>query len=148
MEDAMRPRPYLRAYMAGIVVPTLFLLVIVTVDAYQRYYFEVPNQFVLGYSTAPLERAILFPMAIVPNVWGAWNMFYLRIRSRVPWSVGVHGSLLVLLLIPGGVALARAFDVFTIQLQFALPMVPIGMGIYYLAWKHLVGRLNAEMGIA
>jgi hypothetical protein len=46
------------------------------------------------------------------------------------------------------VALARAFDVFTIQLQFALPMVPIGMGIYYLAWKHLVGRLNAEMGIA
>lgn len=144
----MRPRPYLRAYMAGIVVPTLFLLVVMTVDAYHRYYFEVPNQFVLGLPAAPLERAILFPMAIVPNVWGAWNMLYLRIRHRVRWSLSVHGSLLPLLLIPGGAALARALDVFTIQLQFALPMVPIGMGIYYLAWKHLVGRLNAEMGIA
>jgi hypothetical protein len=27
-------------------------------------------------------------------------------------------------------------------------MVPIGMAVYYLAWKHLVGRLNAELGIA
>jgi hypothetical protein len=39
MEDVMRPRPYLRAYMAGIVVPTLFLLVVMSVDAYHRYYF-------------------------------------------------------------------------------------------------------------
>lgn len=144
----MRPRPYLRAYMAGIVVPTLFLLVIMTIDAYHRYYFEVPNQFVLAWPAAPLERAILFPMAIVPNVWGAWNMLYLRLRTRVRWSLSVHGALLPLVLIPGGAALARALDVFTIQLQFALPMVPIGMAIYYLAWKHLVGRLNAEMGIA
>ena len=30
----MRTRPYLRAYMAGIVVPTLFLLVVVAVDAF------------------------------------------------------------------------------------------------------------------
>jgi hypothetical protein len=109
---------------------------------------EVESDLLERFVHGDQERAILFPMAIVPNVWGAWNMLYLRIRSRVPWSVGVHGSLLVLLLIPGGVALARAFDVFTIQLQFALPMVPIGMAIYYLAWKHLVGRLNAEMGIA
>ena len=29
-----------------------------------------------------------------------------------------------------------------------LPMFPIGMGVYYLAWKDLVGFLNAEMGIA
>jgi len=144
----VRPRPYLRAYMAGIVVPTLFLLVIMTIDAYHRYYFEVPNQFVLAWPAAPLERAILFPMAIVPNVWGAWNMLYLRLRTRVRWSLSVHGALLPLVLIPGGAALARALDVFTIQLQFALPMVPIGMAIYYLAWKHLVGRLNAEMGIA
>lgn len=144
----MRPRPYLRAYMAGIVVPTLFLLVVMSVDAYHRYYFEVPNQFVLGLPAAPLERAILFPMAIVPNVWGAWNMLYLRIRQRVGWSLSVHGALLPLLLVPGGAALARALDAFSIQLQFALPMIPIGMAIYYLAWKHLVGRLNAEMGIA
>jgi len=27
-------------------------------------------------------------------------------------------------------------------------MIPIGMGVYYLVWKYLVGRLNEEMGIA
>jgi hypothetical protein len=144
----MRPHPYLRAYMAGIVVPTLFLLVIMLVDAYQRFYFEVPNQFVLGLPAHPLERALLFPMAIVPNAWGVWNMLNLALRSRVRLPLGVHGSLLVLILIPGGVALARALDTFSIQLRFAVPMIPIGMGVYYLAWKYLVEPLNHEMGIA
>jgi hypothetical protein len=27
-------------------------------------------------------------------------------------------------------------------------MLPVGMAIYYLVWKHVVGALNAEMGIA
>jgi hypothetical protein len=39
-------------------------------------------------------------------------------------------------------------DTFTIQWRFALPMFPIGMAVYYLAWKYGVGRLNAEVGIA
>jgi hypothetical protein len=51
-------------------------------------------------------------------------------------------------LIPGGVALARVLDVFTIQLRYALPITPIGMAVYYLAWKFLVEFLNEEMGIA
>jgi len=144
----MRPHPYLRAYMAGIVVPTMFLLVIMSVDAYHRFYFEVSNQFVLGLPARPLERALLFPMAIVPNVWGLWNMLYLALRSRVRLPIGAHGSLLVLVILPCGVLLARTLDVFTIQWRFALPMVPIGMAIYYLAWKHIVGFLNEEMGIA
>jgi len=29
-----------------------------------------------------------------------------------------------------------------------LPMVPVGMTVYYLAWKYLVGFLNQEVGIA
>jgi len=133
--------------MAGIVVPTLFLLVTMTFDAYHRYYFEVPNQFVLGLPAHPLDRALLFPMAIVPNAWGAWNMLYLALRSRVRLPLGVHGSLLVLVLIPGGVAVARVLDSFAIQLQFAAPMIPIGMGVYYLAWKYPVRFLNEELGI-
>jgi len=144
----MRPHPYLRAYMAGIVVPTLFLLVIMAIFAYQRYYFEVPNQFVIPLPSRPLERAIIFPMAVVPNVWGLWNILYLALRPRVRMTLGVHGALLPLVLMPGGVGLARALDVFTIQWQFALPMVPIGMAVYYLAWKYIVGFLNEEMGIA
>src|SRR3989304_8898342 len=124
----MRTHPYLRAYMAGIVVPTVFLLVIMLVDAYHRFYFEVPNQFVLGLPAFPLERAILFPMAIVPNAWGAWNMLYLALRSRVRLPLGVHGSLLVLILIPGGVALARVPGGVRIQVQVVGPLAPVGHG--------------------
>ena len=87
-------------------------------------------------------------MALVPNIWGVWNMLYASVRSRVGWSLAAHGALLPLLLIPGGVTLARVFDVFTIQMRFALPVFPIGMAVYYLAWKYLVGFLNKEMGIA
>ncbi len=144
----MRPHPYLRAYMAGIVGPTLFLLVVVAFDAYQRLYFEVPNQFVLGLPARPLDRAFLFPMAVVPNAWGLWNMLYLGLRGRLRLPLGIFGSVLVLLLIPGGVALTRLLDSFTIQMQFAVPMIPIGMAVYYLAWKYLVGFLNEELGIA
>jgi len=63
-------------------------------------------------------------------------------------SLGVHGAILPLVLIPGGMALARSLDVFGIQMRYALPIIPIGVGIYYLAWKFLVGFLNKEMGIA
>jgi hypothetical protein len=144
----MKPHPYLRAYMAGIVVPTLFLLVVVAIDAYQKYYFEVSNQFVIPLASRPLDRALLFPMAIVPNVWGLWNMLRVRLRPPLRLPIGAHGALLVPLLIPGGIALARAFDPFTIQWAFALPMLPVGMAIYYLAWKYVVGFLNQEVGIA
>jgi len=148
MEGIMRPHLYLRAYMAGIVVPTLLLLVSMTVFAFFRFYFEVPSQFVLAMPAWPLARAIVFPMAIVPNAWGLWNMLFLALRPRLHLSLGLHGALLPLLLIPGGVALARVFDVFGIQMQYALPIILIGMGLYYLAWKFLVGFLNEEMGLA
>jgi hypothetical protein len=144
----MRVRPYLRAYMAGIVVPTIFLLFVAAIDAYQKYYFEVSNQFVIPLASRPLDRAILLPMAVVPNVWGLWNMLYLKLRRRAHLSIGTHGALLVLLLIPGGIVLARFLDTFAIQWRFALPMIPIGMALYYLAWKYIVGFLNEEMGIA
>jgi len=144
----MRPHPYLRAYMAGIVVPTVSLLGIMMVFAYEQYYFEVPDQFVVPLPGRPLERAFLFPMAVVPNVWGMWNVLHVALRSRVRLPLGVHGALLPLILMPGGVALARVLDVFTIQWRFTLPMVPIGMAVYYLAWKYLVGFLNEEVGIA
>ena len=49
---------------------------------------------------------------------------------------------------PGGIALAGAVDTFTIQWRFALPMLPIGGVLYYLAWKYCVGFLNEELGIA
>jgi hypothetical protein len=146
----MRPHPYLRAYMAGILVPTLFLLVIMSVYSLFRFrlYLEVPSQFVLAMPARPLTRAMVFPMAIVPNLWGAWNVLHLKLRSRVRVSLGAFGSILPVMLFPGGIALARLLDVFTIQWWLAIPIIPIGMAVYYLAWKYLVGFLNEEMGIA
>jgi len=79
---------------------------------------------------------------------GLWNMLYLALRSRLHLSLGLYGAVLPLVLIPGGVVLARLFDVFGIQTQYALPIIPIGVGLYYLAWKFLVGFLNKEIGIA
>src|SRR5687767_13579025 len=107
----MKPHPFVRAYMAGIAVPTFMLIFILTVYAYNRFYFEVSSQFVIPLPGEPLDRAIVFPMAVVPNMWGAWNMLYLALRSRLKWSLGVHGAILPLLLMPLGFALASALDV-------------------------------------
>ena len=89
----MRPHPYLRAYMAGILVPTLFLIVILAVLTFYRFYLylEVPSQFILGLPARPLERAIVFPMAVVPNLWGVWNMVHLATKSRTHLPIGPHG---------------------------------------------------------
>ena len=144
----MKPHPFIRAYMAGIAAPTAMLVIILTVYAYNRFYFEVSSQFVIPLPGAPLDRAIVFPMAVVPNLWGLWNILHLALRSRMRVSIGVHGALLPLVLMPLGIALASSLDVFHIQWQYALPMIPVGMAIYYLAWKYLVGFLNREVGIA
>ena len=68
----MNQHPYLRAYMAGIVVPTLVLLVAVTVFTFARYVCNVP---------VPIERVIVFPLAIVPNLWGLWNIIYIALLA-------------------------------------------------------------------
>jgi hypothetical protein len=135
----MHAHPYLRAYMAGITVPTLFLLVAITVFTLVRYTLHVPT---------PIERVIVFPMAVVPNVWGAWNMLYLWLRSRRSLSVGIHGALLPFLLAPAGFLLAEALGVTFLTPLRAATGFPVALTIYYLAWKHLVGFLNKLVGVA
>ena len=152
----MRPHPYLRAYMAGIVVPTVFLLVVVTVFA--MFLAVLPpvdvqpgaeNGAVLGtlLQLASMGRALIFPMAVVPNLWGVWNMLYLTVRRRTTLPLGLHGALLPVLLVPSGMTLARAFGVFRIEAALLVPFAAIVMIVYYLVWKHIVGFLNREMGI-
>jgi len=57
-------------------------------------------------------------------------------------------SLIPALLVPSGIFLARTTELFSIQMWYALPTIPVGMAMYYLVWKFLVGSLNAEVGIA
>jgi hypothetical protein len=145
----MRPHPYLRAYLAGIATPTVFLLLIVTADAVLHAFFHPSLPPDVAGLMPRLERVLPFPMAVVPNLWGLWNIAYAAIHGRRPrWPIGVHGALLVLVLVPAGVVLARAMDVADVTLSAALPVVPIAMAIYYLAWKFIVGFLNTELGVS
>jgi hypothetical protein len=126
---------YLRAYMAGVVVPTIFLLVVAMVFTIARYVYDIP---------VPVERVIVFPMAVVPNVWGLWNVLFVVFRNRLHLSLGLHGAILPVLLAPLGI-------VVTSLLKFSIPgfaahifpvAAPAALILYYFAWKYLVGFLN------
>jgi hypothetical protein len=134
----MNTHPYLRAYMAGIVVPTVFLLVAMTVFTLARFVYQVP---------IPIERVIVFPMAVVPNVWGVWNMLRVAVGGD-RWPIGLHGALLPLLLMPLGLLLLRTFAIDVITPALLAVLAPFAIAVYYLAWKYLVGHFNAVLGVA
>jgi hypothetical protein len=137
----MKKHIYLRAYMAGIVVPTVFLLVVATVFTIARYVYNIP---------VPLERVIVFPMAVVPNAWGLWNMVFVALRDRWKLSLALHGALLWFLLAPFGIVVASLLNLPVPNIvTHALPIAaPVGLIVYYLAWKYLVGFLNRVQDIA
>ncbi len=132
---------YLRAYMAGIVVPTLFLLIGATGFCVARYVYNVP---------VPIERVIVFPMAAVPNLWGLWNMLFIASRARTHLPIGVHGAILPLLIGPLGIVMTSLLD-FNIP-GFASHILPIAAPVafiaYYLIWKYFVSSLNHILDIA
>jgi hypothetical protein len=137
----MNQHPYLRAYMAGIAVPTIFLLVVATGFTVARYVYNIP---------VPIERVIVFPMAVVPNAWGLWNVLFVAWRQRVPLSLGLHGALLPILLAPLGLAVAALlnFQIPSFAAHVFPVAAPIGLLFYYFAWKYLVGFLNRVLGLA
>ena len=137
----MNRHTYIRAYMAGITVPTIFLLVAATAFCIARYVYNVP---------VPIERVIVFPMAAVPNLWGLWNMLFIASHQRSHLAIGFHGALLPFILAPLGILLTRLLDFPAVP--FVARIFPIGAPIalivYYLAWKYLVGSLNGVLGVA
>jgi len=136
----MRPHPYLRAYMAGITFPCFFLLFLMIGFTIARHVYDVP---------VPLERVIVYPMAIVPNAWGLWNVLYVSRHGRRWPSLGAHGAILAFLA-PAAYAVTRlvGFEL-PEPLARAFPFVfPVGVTVYYLAWKHVVVFLNELLGIA
>src|SRR5208337_4238828 len=137
----MNKHPYLRAYLAGIAVPTVFLLVIMTNYSIIRYVWNFP---------IPIERVIVFPMAAVPNAWGLWNMLYRAFFAGRRVSLGVFGGALPLLLVPCGYLVTRllGFTIPHVLIALAPFTIPVALIAYYLVWKYFVGFLNAELGIA
>lgn len=137
----MSKHPYLRAYLAGIALPTAFLLLTMSGYTILRYVVNFP---------VPIERVIVFPMALVPNTWGLWNMLYVKLRQRRQISPGLFGAMLLPVIAPLGYLLTRvlSFEIPHLILM-ALPVnLVIGVVVYYLVWKYIVGFLNAELGIA
>jgi hypothetical protein len=149
----MNKHPYLRAYMAGIFTPSLFLLLVLTVFILVRIVFQVP---------IPLERVIVFPMALVPNLFGLWNILYLWSGRRIP--IGLHGALLPAIMAPLGVLIAKGLGVLTFGpqgitwfQQITTPystIVPAvcaefcaALVVYYLVWKYIVAALNRVLEI-
>ena len=137
----MNHHPYLRAYLAGIAVPTPALLVAMTVYTVFRLIYHYP---------VPMERFIVFPMAVVPNAWGLWNVLFVAWRRHVPLSLGLHGALLPILLAPLGLVVSAL-------LNFSIPgfrthvfpiLAPMVLIAYYLVWKYAVGFLNRVLDVA
>jgi hypothetical protein len=144
----MNNHQYLRAYMAGVAVATPLLLVALTLFSIARFIYNVP---------VPIERVIIFPMALIPNLFGIWNVLRVILRSRLP--LGIHGAILPFIIAPAGFFLARSlgflkvtrygFVYFGVEIHYVhLAMVfPVVLILYYLIWKYLVGFFNQVAGI-
>lgn len=136
----MNKHPYLRAYMAGIAVPTPALLVAVTGYTVFRLIYHYP---------VPVERFIVFPMAVVPNAWGLWNVLFVAWRRHVPLSLGLHGALLPILLAPLGLVVSALLNFSIPGFRQAFPILaPVFLIGYYLVWKYAVGFLNRVLDVA
>ncbi len=148
----MKIHPYLRAYVAGIFVPTLVLPLILV--------GFVTLRLVIGVQV-PIERFVIFPMAVVPFLFGLWNMVYLATHDRTHLPLGVHGAILPFLGAPIGALVAGSLGVLQIRgdgiLWFHVLHVPYALvgciflaalAGYYLVWKYIVGFLNRVLEIA
>lgn len=148
----MKTHPYLRAFLAGTFVPTLILPLMLTGFIVLRLVLKEPF---------PIERGLVFPMALVPMLWGLWNMLWLASHARTHLTVGLHGAVLPFLLVPGGTVIGRCLGVLSLGADHVtwfsavtLPYGLIGLAfvvaliVYYLLWKYVVGFVNRVLEIA
>jgi hypothetical protein len=148
----MNTHPYLRAYIAGVFVPTLVMPLLLLVFIVARVMMQLP---------IPIEQAMIFPMAIVPSLFGLWNMLWQALHRRTSTPIGLHGAVLPLVMAPLGAETACHLGVLQLEASgvvwFHALHVPYaliaaifvaGLIVYYLVWKYIVGFMNRELGIA
>jgi hypothetical protein len=148
----MKQHPFLRAYLAGIAVPTVFILVVFTVFCVARFVYQVP---------LPIERVIVFPLALIPNAFGVWNMLFVALHRRRYLPLGIHGAILPFIIAPTGFLIATSlgflvaseeglvwFQTIRIYYSHIAIVFPAVLVVYYLVWKYLVGFLNELLGVA
>ena len=135
----MERHRYLRAYMAGIAVPTIFLLVAISAFTYARFHYHLP---------LPIERVVVYPMAVIPNLWGIWNVLYAWVSRHRRVPIGIYGGALLFVIVPIGRGMGRLLGCrLPTQGPPALAPVVLLTG-YYLVWKYIVSFLNRVVGVA
>jgi hypothetical protein len=100
-------------------------------------------------------------MAVVPLLWGLWNLLWLYSHSRTHLPIGLHGAILPLVLMPLGATTASCLGVLVLsahgatwfqacEIPYTLiaPCFLAALAGYYLVWKYIVGFLNRVLGIA
>jgi hypothetical protein len=148
----MNTHPYLRAFLAGAFVPTVLLPLMLAGFLVVRLGLHV---------SIPIERGLVFPLALVPSLWALWNMIWVGSHPRTHLSIGVHGALLPLLLMPSGTMLATClgilalsshgvtwFHSLSVPYTWIAPAFACALAGYYLLWKYIVGFVNRTLGIA
>ncbi|MGA8728265.1 MAG: hypothetical protein WB608_05900 [Terracidiphilus sp.] len=148
----MSTHPYLRAFLAGAFVPTLVLPLMLAGFVVLRLGLQLPF---------PIERGLVFPMALVPSLWALWNMVWIGSHPRTNLPIGLHGALLPLLLMPAGAVVATCLGILSLgpsgvtwfhALYFPYlwiaPAFLAALVGYYLLWKYIVGFVNRVLGIA
>jgi hypothetical protein len=123
-----------------VTVPSVLVILMLAGFVVLRFGYNVP---------IPIERFLLFPLAIVPGLWGLWNMLYIVVRKHWRIPLGLHGALVPL--VAGPLALGNAFLAGFEISRSALTIFPAGVALamlaYYLAWKYLVGFLNGVLDV-
>ena len=136
----MQSHIYLRAYMAGVTVPSVLVILMLAGFVVLRFGYNVP---------IPIERFLVFPLAIVPGLWGLWNMLYIVVRRHWRIPLGLHGALVPL--VAGPLALGNAFlsgfEISHSARTIFAAGVALAMLAYYLMWKYLVGFLNGVLEV-
>jgi len=148
----MNTHPYIRAFLAGVFVPTLILPLLLVAFVVLRLVLQAPF---------PIERGLVFPMALVPVLWGAWSMLWLWSHPQTRLPIGIHGAILPFVLLPCGATIARHLGIVTfgsasvtwfqaLHIPYALIacVFAFALAAYYLVWKYIVGFLNRMLGIA
>lgn len=142
----MNRYPYLRAYMAGFLFPSWLLVAVIGGIEVFRIPIQTPPP------SLDLERILILAMAVIPNVWGLWNMLYFAagLRRRLP--LGAWGALFALVVFPIGVFAVRTLGGEQQWRQFSwtaeLEVLPVAIGVYFLVWKFIVAFFNrvVELG--
>jgi hypothetical protein len=139
----MNRHSYLRAYMAGITFPTAFLP------------FLVGIAMLGGIIPWRMGWIFLFPLIVIPNAFGLWNILYVKLQSHWHHPIGLHGAALPFFITPLGLALFGSaglvqvtgsgllyLDTFLVPFWYPAIGLFLAPVVYYLIWKYVVGSLN------